>query len=144
MADTPARQEASVRVTEPAAREAASIRILLVDDDPLVLAGTAALLEDLGHQVFEASSARHALEILTGGTRIDVVITDHAMPGMTGVELMAHLERMQPDLPVVLATGYAELPDGVDPNVPRLAKPFRQAGLAEAIERATSSLSRII
>jgi PAS domain S-box-containing protein len=144
MADTPARQEASVRVTEPAAREAASIRILLVDDDPLVLAGTAALLEDLGHQVFEASSARHALEILTGGTRIDVVITDHAMPGMTGVELMAHLERMQPDLPVVLATGYAELPDGVDPNVPRLAKPFRQAGLAEAIERATSSLSRTI
>ena len=62
-------------------------KILVVDDDPLILSSTAAMLEDLSHIVVEAASASHALDVLCSGERIDMVITDHAMPGMTGLEL---------------------------------------------------------
>ena len=61
--------------------------ILAVDDDPLVLTNTAAMLEDLGHACYAASSAQEALEILKSDDRIDLVITDQAMPRMTGLQL---------------------------------------------------------
>jgi CheY-like chemotaxis protein len=64
---------------------------------------------------------------------LDLVITDHAMPGMTGTEFIARLRLMLPDLPVVLATGYADIPRGSDPSVPRLDKPFRLENLAATI-----------
>ena len=59
-------------------------RVMVVDDDPLVVARTAAMLEDLGHVVTEALSGARALDMLRLGTKVDVVVTDHAMPGMTG------------------------------------------------------------
>ena len=59
-------------------------RVLVVDDDPMVVASTAAMLEDLGHVVIEALSGARALDLLRSGAKVDVVITDHAMPGMTG------------------------------------------------------------
>ena len=117
------------------------LRILAVDDDPLVLANTAAMLDDLGHEVQEAASAKQALEILSKGSAVDLVITDYAMPEMTGADLAAGIRRRWPDLPVVLSTGYAELPEGADPGLPRLAKPYTQDELARAIagvERADS------
>jgi len=61
--------------------------VLLVDDDALVSDGTAAMLEDLGHAVIEASSGQAALRLLEANPGVDIVITDHAMPGMTGMEL---------------------------------------------------------
>jgi FixJ family two-component response regulator len=57
------------------------------------------------------------------------VITDQAMPGMRGTELAAELAQKYPALTVILATGYAELPNGADPGLPRLSKPFRQEDL---------------
>ena len=65
--------------------------------------------------------------------RVDLVVTDQAMPGMTGTQLVEEIRRTHPDLPVLLATGYAELPNGESPKVPRLNKPFLQAHLAQAI-----------
>ena len=106
------------------------LRILLIDDDVLVRMGTVDMLEDLGHAVTEAGSAAEALTILQAGrTSVDVVITDQAMPGMRGTELAAELAQKYPALPVILATGYAELPNGADPGLPRLSKPFRQEDL---------------
>jgi signal transduction histidine kinase len=104
-------------------------RVLVVDDDPIVAAGTAAMLEDLGHRTIEVGSAEIALQVLSSESDIDFVITDHAMPGMTGSELATRIRRDWPSVPVVLASGYTELPgDGL--GLPRLSKPYRQEELA--------------
>ncbi|WP_052401785.1 PAS domain-containing protein [Muricoccus aerilatus] len=124
----------------PAARR---LSVLLVDDDPLVLASNAALLADLGHTAREVESAAAALEALAAGPVPDLVITDHAMPGMTGAELAARLAALHPGLPVILATGYADLAVGEAPEVPRLDKPFGRDALAAALAAATGAARRI-
>jgi hypothetical protein len=63
------------------------LTVLAVDDDALVLMNTVAMLEDLGHTVFEAYSGKGALDILRREDSIDLVVTDQAMPKMTGTEL---------------------------------------------------------
>jgi PAS domain S-box-containing protein len=108
--------------------------VLAVDDDDLVLMNVTAMLEDLGHRVIDVGSGAKALEVIDAGTPIDLVISDQAMPGMTGVELLQAIRERRPDLPVILATGFAELPPGTDAAVRRLAKPFTQQELAEAVD----------
>jgi signal transduction histidine kinase len=110
-----------------------SQRVLVVDDDPLISTSTAAMLDDLGHDVIEAASADCALEILRAGTKVDVVITDHAMPGMTGLELADVIREQWPWIPVILASGYADLMNIADIPFRRLAKPYYQAELASCI-----------
>jgi signal transduction histidine kinase len=113
-----------------------SYRVLVVDDDPLVVASTAAMLEDAGHVVTEALSGARALDMLRLGAEVDVVVTDHAMPGMTGAELARQMRQQWPRLPVILATGYAELPNGEEPGLPRLSKPYLQSELLEQIAKS--------
>ena len=125
----------------PRIEHAHSCRVLVVDDDPIVLAGTVAMLEDLGHSVCEAACAEEALETLRAEHELDLVITDHAMPGMTGTELAAQIRRDWPDLPIVIATGYAELPAEAELNLPRLLKPYRQQELAELVARMVGHLN---
>jgi CheY-like chemotaxis protein len=96
---------------------------------------TVGMLEDLGHTVIEANTAKQALEVLEAGQQVDLMMTDQAMPGMTGVELAKIVLGKRPDLPVLLATGYADFPVGQMPDLPRLAKPFQQAQLRAEIER---------
>jgi signal transduction histidine kinase len=110
------------------------LRVLLVDDDAIVAAGTAAMLEDLGHSVLGADSARSALKILETEPNIDIVISDYAMPGMTGSELAAEIRRTRPQLPVVIVTGYSDAPQDTA-SLPRLNKPYRQQDLAALIAR---------
>ena len=107
-----------------------SLRVLAVDDDPLVRTNTAAMLEDLGHICLRASSAAQALEILRRGAPVDLVITDQIMPRMTGLQLAKKIARDWPKLPVLIATGYAEMEPGSGAGLPRLSKPFTQAELA--------------
>ena len=110
-------------------------RVLLVDDEPLVLQGTAAMVEDLGYAVVTAGSGPAALALLEAGEAPDVLMTDHAMPGMTGAALAERVAALRPGLPVILATGHAgPWPDGKGP--PRLAKPYSLAQLAVALARA--------
>jgi PAS domain S-box-containing protein len=112
------------------------LAILTVDDDPLVALNTSALLEELGHTVYSAPSALHALDILRREKKIDLMITDQLMPDMTGSELAARIRAENAHMPIILATGYAELAPGEGEGLPRLAKPFGQRELAEAIARA--------
>jgi CheY-like chemotaxis protein len=109
--------------------------ILLVDDDPLIAMSTAEMLEDLGHRVIGASSGLHALDILRSDQEIDLMMTDHVMPGMTGIELAVASRELRPELLVLLATGFAELPDGIQVDLPRLAKPYHQDQLRERLDQ---------
>ena len=120
-----------------AAPEVSACRVLIVDDDFLVMTGTSAMIEDLGHTPIEAHSGTEALAKLAAGIEVDVVITDHAMPGMTGLELARCILEKYSGLPVILATGYAELPaNPVSLGIPRLAKPCNQYEIAMAIQAA--------
>ncbi len=114
-----------------------SLVVLAVDDDAIVLMNTTAMLEDLGHTVMEATSGDEALKILRQGTRIDLVVTDQAMPRMTGAQLAETIRSDWSHLPIILATGYAELPAGLGSELPKLSKPFTQHELAKAVSSAT-------
>jgi PAS domain S-box-containing protein len=109
--------------------------ILFVDDDPLIALSTIEMLEDLGHRVIGVSSGLHALDIIKSDQALDLMMTDHVMPGMTGVELAAASREVRPSLPILLATGYAELPEGAQLDLPRLAKPYHQDQLRDRLDQ---------
>jgi signal transduction histidine kinase len=124
------------RIVTAAKNDCATSRacsILLVDDDPMVAETTVGMLEVLGHHVTVASSAGRALEMLGANTAVDLVITDYAMPGMTGKELAQRIRETRPGLPVVLASGYADLAAQDDSGLPRLDKPYALDKLASMI-----------
>jgi PAS domain S-box-containing protein len=120
-----------------AAPQIRALRVLAVDDDPLVLFNTMAMLEDLGHTALEATSGAAALDILRQQP-VDLIITDQAMPKMTGVQLLEAVSAEWPNLPVILATGYAELPRGLADKAPKLHKPFNESDLADVLVRFTA------
>jgi PAS domain S-box-containing protein len=125
----------AAKVTLPSAPDYGSLSILAVDDDALVLTNTGAMLEDLGHTVQRASSAKAALEILNSDPTIELVVTDQVMPQMTGLQLAKIVAQTWPDVLIVIATGYAETEPGALNNMPRLAKPFTRQELAAEIVR---------
>jgi signal transduction histidine kinase len=128
----------STRTPHVVAQAAVRARILFVDDDLLIAGSTVDLLEDLGHEVIEVHSAAEALRLLDGGLAADLLITDHAMPGMTGIELAREVRRRYPLLPILLATGFADMEDAEAVDVARLSKPYTQAQLAREIARLLS------
>jgi PAS domain S-box-containing protein len=107
--------------------------VIAVDDDGLVLTNTIAMLEDLGHTVFPASSGKEALDILRREDAVDLVITDQVMPHMTGVQLAEAIQKEWPDLSLIIATGYAEIKPGVGMGLPKLSKPFTEDELTEKL-----------
>ena len=117
------------------AKSTRPLTILAVDDDALVLMNTVAMLEDLGHTVFEAYSGKEALEILRREDSIDLVVTDQAMPKMTGTELAKVIRIEWPDIPVLLATGYADMGPRDEIGLSKLTKPYLPRDLAAAIVR---------
>lgn len=129
--------EATVTTSGDRSGDPARLNILAVDDDVLVLFNTAEMLRDEGHQVSTAHSGAQALEQLKA-SQFDLLITDHAMPKMTGAQLALEVRRTQPDLPILIVSGYAEIPAGTAATkIPLLAKPFSQADLIEAIAAVT-------
>jgi len=131
----PVATEQPVAIPPEAARpaDATGATLLLVDDDFLINLSTKALLEDLGHTVIDANSGAKALDVLRTEKPIDLMITDYAMPGMTGLQLAEAARDLRPGLPILLATGYADLPVGAVLDLPRLSKPYHQKQLAEQI-----------
>ena len=115
------------------AREIATMmqRVLVVDDEWLILDFTRAILEDLGCEVVIASAATEALQRIRTDDRIDLLITDIQMPGMNGAELIQHAKKIRPNLRVIVTSGRADPPFGV----PMMRKPFSIKDLLEMIER---------
>ncbi|CAN5508048.1 PAS domain-containing sensor histidine kinase [soil metagenome] len=118
-----------------------SLVVLAVDDDELVLMNTLAMLEELGHRAIPAASGVEALAILQR-ERVDLVLTDYAMPHMSGTQLAEAIRGRKVEIPVLLTTGYAELQPGAGADLPRLAKPFRQDDLKRAVRLAAGPARR--
>jgi PAS domain S-box-containing protein len=109
--------------------------VLLVDDEALVRASTAQMLQDIGFSVIEAASAEEALEKIDQGLAFDLLVTDHLMPGMTGADLAGEIARRRLDVATVIVSGYAEAEE-IAVNLPRITKPFRLEELATIIRTA--------
>lgn len=135
----PVAEGAGAPAEAPAHETAAGqrLRILAVDDDPLVLINTEEMLGELGHEVEAVTSPQAALERLRAGG-YDLVVTDQAMPGMTGLQLAAAIAEAGMRVPVILATGYSDVAPDAGLGIVSLGKPFRERDLADAIARAVS------
>jgi PAS domain S-box-containing protein len=118
----------------PAGRHATG-RILLVDDNDDVLVTTGAFLKKAGFEVVQAASGEQALALLTAGGRFDALVSDHAMPGMNGAELLAAAHLHQPGLSAVIITGFADASyaASLPAATPVLHKPFQHFDLIAAL-----------
>lgn len=103
--------------------------ILVVDDDALITLNTVDVLKERGHNALEAFSGLEALTLIEKHPDIGVLITDYAMPGMTGLELAEAARALRPGIPVLLTTGYSDVPEGQSFDYPWLEKPFREEDL---------------
>jgi PAS domain S-box-containing protein len=131
----------SAPVQEPAAAGAREGEVVLVvEDEEAVRTMTARLLESEGYQVLVAGNGLEALEHLEGSAgRLDLVITDVAMPAMNGRELADHVRRVRPGLPVLFMSGYTDdemVRRGlIEPKHPFLSKPFTPETLAGKVRQ---------
>ncbi len=105
---------------------------LLVDDEELVRASTCYMLAELGYRVIEAGSGEEAMQLIANGQAFDLLITDHLMPGINGTDLARVVRSSRPGTAILLVSGYAER-EGLDPDLPRLTKPFRKSELAACL-----------
>jgi CheY-like chemotaxis protein len=123
---------------EPRLTASRNLRILLVDDHAEVRSTTAAVLQDIGHEVVESADGPHALERLRDGDcNYDVMISDYAMPHLSGTEFLRSAREICPGVPALIITGYAEAdsindrPEGVE----ILLKPFTANKLQSVLAR---------
>jgi CheY-like chemotaxis protein len=127
---------------EPYKRSERKLSILLVDDHTQVRSTTAALLTDLGHKVVEAEDGSEALKILEGRVcDFDLLISDYAMPQLSGTDFLRKAHLLCPDVPALIVTGYAEAEAIGDrpKGVTILQKPFTPTALESAIARLCDS-----
>jgi PAS domain S-box-containing protein len=118
-----------------------ALKILLVDDHDGVRATTMAMLEDLGHRVIDIGEGAGAIELLRADPDgFDLVLTDYAMPRLSGTELVRQLRTLRPDIPAVIITGYAEPSTAIPPslNIPILPKPFDGKQLRACLRKVSS------
>jgi PAS domain S-box-containing protein len=115
--------------------------VLVVDDHADVLAATTQLLQAFGYDAIPAASAEEAMSIVLSARPFDVILTDHAMPGMTGAQLLRDAVRHRPHLVGLIVTGHADVTAVREmvPSVAVLRKPFEADQLAEAVEAAVSA-----
>jgi len=108
------------------------LRVLLIDDEDLVRTATAEMIRDLGHEVVDARGGAEGLAMLANGLEVNVVITDYLMPGLNGGAIARRVAATNPDIRVLLITGYTGPAEDVT-DLPRLSKPFGQSELASAL-----------
>ena len=132
-----AKAEAPRRETTPQKVVGGAERILLVEDDPTVLALTFDVLTGLGYQVQTATHAAEALELLKADPAIDLLFTDVVMPGgISGLHLARSARELRPELQVLLTSGFlGEDRAGPDYEFPLLDKPYETAQLAATLRK---------
>jgi signal transduction histidine kinase/ActR/RegA family two-component response regulator len=115
-------------------RPASRMRVLVVDDDDDVRQVAAAMIEEIGYEVVAVDGGEAALKALEG-QRFALIVTDVVMPGMSGVELARRVRALQPQLPILFASGYADVQTfGAELTDERvLKKPYRIAEVAARI-----------
>lgn len=115
-----------------------SVKILLVDDHEAVRATTEAMLIELGHTILVASGGDEALSLLGEKHDIDLIVTDYAMPNMSGLELIDRARELQASFPAVVVTGYAgdQVMAKRPADVAVLTKPFTVCELSNAVKLA--------
>ncbi|MBP1474716.1 response regulator [Frateuria sp. MAH-13] len=118
--------------------------VLLVDDEDLVRGGTAEMLADAGYTVVSVGSGHEALQKIHAGLAFDALVTDYAMPGMSGAELAHQVRVLRPDIPALMITGFATLTEREAGGLPRLAKPFRQAELVGTVADLLETAQRCV
>jgi signal transduction histidine kinase/ActR/RegA family two-component response regulator len=120
------------------------VRILVVEDDDFVRASMVESLQALGHTVAQAADGEAGLRELEHA-RPDLIITDYLMPGMTGAELVRRARLHLPGVPMVIATGYADMKaiEAVIGDDMLLRKPFQLAELADVVERALQKVEKV-
>jgi PAS domain S-box-containing protein len=116
------------------------LRILLVEDNAHVADVAASLLRERGHSLIGAATAREALDVLSSGQPIDLVLSDLVMPGeMTGLDLAKEVREKWPALPVLLVTGYSDqAAKAVEDGFPLLSKPYQPELLVRAMAAAVA------
>ena len=131
------RAEATMQVDDPLPR--GSERILLVDDEPAVMEMATRLLERLGYKVTCQTDSVSALEVFRSNpNEFDLVITDYAMPKLTGLDFAREVLRVRPDMPILLCTGFSEkiTPDSVkELGMELLMKPYGMREISEAVRK---------
>ena len=138
---------------EPVAAEAQAagprnrmVRILLVDDDELILASVPPLLRAFGHRVATAEGGQAALDLLRTNDHFDMVMLDLNMPTLNGVETLKLLRQIRPELPVLMATGFldpqTEVHLGLDPRALTIGKPFSMGELNQKIQQLMLGFGR--
>jgi signal transduction histidine kinase len=129
--------EGSGLIADQTRVERRSAVILIVDDDSAVREVTAAILEEIGHVVLKVGSGGAALDLLDQHTKIDLVLLDFAMPGMSGVEVARQIQQKFPRLPTLFVTGYADKTALGDVGEERLIKkPFIDDELTAKVNAA--------
>ena len=141
--DQPAAEKAPGVVAEIEQKESRSLRVLLVDDHDAVRETTAAMLEDLGHKVEAVGDGQSMLRLLESAPDdYDLVVTDYAMPLLSGGEALIRAREIRPDLPGIIISGYADAESIArkPANVEVLTKPFSPREMSRAIGAVSAPL----
>jgi CheY-like chemotaxis protein len=110
--------------------------VLIVDDEPLIRQISRRTLEGHGYRVTEAANGLDAIELLSHGTALDLLIADLDMPELTGDEMVRRIRAARPDLKVLYVTGHIDLLMDARPlwdGEAFLEKPFNPVALREAV-----------
>lgn len=111
-------------------------RVLLVEDEDAVRRSLRLALEDGGHEVLEARSAEEAVLLASAGEKLDLLLSDLVLPGMSGRDLAARLSHGRPDLRVLYVSGYPRAEtQGPEESPPFILKPFDHQQLLRRVEQ---------
>ena len=118
-------------------------KVLLVEDEGIIRMTMAEFLEDEGYDVMEARDGDEAVRLLNEPNHFHILFTDVQMPGsQDGVDVAIHARRLQPQLPVLVVSGYAATLmtrlSVLDPAARFLAKPYKLGDVADTLRELAS------